>query len=58
MDEVLCGSVFGSMLDTDDVSQVRVAAKCWNDDRRQGKMGVSSFTCCTATLREALVPRC
>ena len=27
------------MLDTDDVIRVRVAAKCWNDGRRRGKMG-------------------
>ena len=27
------------MLDTDDVVRVRVAAKCWNDGRRFGKMG-------------------
>ena len=41
MDEVLFGSVWntvGPMLDTDDVIQVRVAAKCWNDGRRCGKM--------------------
>ena len=42
MDDVLSGSVWntvGPMLDTDDVIRVRVAAKCWNDDRRLGKMG-------------------
>ena len=27
------------MLDMDDVMQVRVVAKCWNDGRRHGKMG-------------------
>ena len=27
------------MLDTDDVVRLRVAAKCWNEGRRYGKMG-------------------
>ena len=46
MDEVLFGSVWNTvspMLDTDDVIRVWVAAKCWNDGRRCGKMGKFFF---------------
>ena len=31
------------MLDADDVIRVRVAAICWNDGRRHGKMGKIFF---------------
>ena len=53
MDEVLFGSVWNTispMLDTDDVVRMRVAAKCWNDGRRHGKMAKFSSNCCTAIL--------
>ena len=46
MDEVLFGSVCNAispMLDTDDVTRVRVAAKCWNDGRCYGNMGAIFF---------------
>ena len=45
MDEVLFGSVWNTistMLDTD-VDRMRVAAKCWNDGRRYGKLGKIFF---------------
>ena len=46
MEEVLHGSAWSRispMLDTDDVVRLRVAAKCWNEGRRYGKMGGSFF---------------
>ena len=42
MEDVLHGSVWSTvstMLDTDDVVRLRVAAICWNEGRRYGKMG-------------------
>ena len=46
MEEVLHGSVrstISPMLDTDDVVRLRVAAKCWNEGRRNGTIGVKFF---------------
>ena len=37
------GILLAPRLDTDDVVRMRVAAKCWNDGRRNGKMGSIFF---------------
>ena len=62
MDEVLFGSVWNtasSTSDTDDVIRVRVAATCWNDGGRYGKLGKKNLPIVAQrTIREALVSRC
>ena len=56
MDEVLFGS---AMLDTDDVVRMRVAAECWNDGCRYGKLGKIFFQRLHSDpFVKALVSRC